>query len=83
MTGGAVPHTTCAAPTRHAPPGAAVTLQEETRLHGGLYALRILSRKYEFRDEDDRAPLNTIVNSAFPVLLHIFQQMLASQANSA
>ena len=58
-------------------------VQEEPRLLGGLYALRILARKYEFRDDDDRLPLNDIVNNTFPVLLHIFQQMLASQAPPA
>ena len=43
------------------------------RMHGALYALRILARKYEFRDEEDRAPLEAIVNTTFPLLLPIFK----------
>jgi hypothetical protein len=42
-------------------------LQEEARVHGGLYALRIVARKYEFRDEEERAPMNEIINTCFPV----------------
>ena len=35
--------------------------QEENRVHGALYALRILARKYEFRDEDDRLPIIPVI----------------------
>ncbi len=56
-------------------------MQEEARVQGGLYALRILVRKYEFRDEEDRATVNDIVKLSFPILLHIFQQMLSSQGD--
>eukprot|EP00798_Chlamydomonas_sp_ICE-L_P030407 gene30407-35412_t len=52
--------------------------QERNRVHGALYALRILTRKYEFRDEEERAPLTEMLNHVFPVLLHIFQALLAS-----
>ena len=50
-----------------------VTTQDHGRLYGALFALRILARKYEFKDEEDRAPLTGIVNGAFPVLLQLFQ----------
>lgn len=38
-------------------------------MHGALYALRILARKYEFRgnDEEERQPLADIVNTTMPV----------------
>lgn len=35
--------------------------------------LRFLARKYEFRDEEERAPLEAVINATFPILLHIFQ----------
>ena len=47
--------------------------QEQARLHAALAALRILARKYEFKDEDERAPLASIVDATFPLLLPIFQ----------
>ncbi len=52
--------------------------QDQTRVHGGLVALRLLARKYEFRDEEERAPLDGIIGSTFPLLLHIFRQLLAA-----
>ena len=52
---------------------ASVIAQDHGRLYGALFALRILARKYEFKDEEDRAPLAGIVNGAFPVLLQLFQ----------
>lgn len=52
---------------------ACMTMQDHGRLYGALFALRILARKYEFKDEEDRAPLTGIVNGAFPVLLQLFQ----------
>lgn len=51
--------------------------QEQSRTHGALYALRILTRKYEFRDEDDRPHLNAILNTTLPVLLQIFNSLLS------
>ena len=35
--------------------------------------LRLLTRKYEFKDEDERDPLAQIVSVTFPHLLAIFQ----------
>ncbi|EFJ51590.1 hypothetical protein VOLCADRAFT_79706 [Volvox carteri f. nagariensis] len=53
-------------------------LSAQSRVHGGLLALRLLARKYEFRDEEERAPLEGIITTAFPLLLHIFRQLLAA-----
>ena len=47
-------------------------------MHGGLLALRLLARKYEFRDEEERAPLDGVITTSFPLLLHIFRQLLAA-----
>lgn len=52
------------------------------RMHGALYALRILARKYEFRDEEDRAPLKAIIAATFPVLLALLQQLQANPSPS-
>ena len=48
-------------------------MQEQARLHSALYALRVLARKYEFRDETERAPMGAVVEATFPSLLRIFQ----------
>ena len=48
-------------------------LQEEQRLYGALYALRLLTRKYEFRDAEERVPLDHIVKTMFPTLLQVFK----------
>ncbi len=42
-------------------------VQDPVRVHGALYALRIVARKYEFRDEEERGPLTAIINTSFPV----------------
>ncbi|GFH09662.1 ARM repeat-containing protein [Haematococcus lacustris] len=56
--------------------------QEPLRVHGGLYALRLVVRKYEMRDSkgEEADTQAALVNATFPVLLHIFQQLLASPA---
>ena len=51
----------------------AARAQEHARLYGGLLLLRLLSRKYEFKDEDEREPLAHLVSATFPPLLSIFQ----------
>lgn len=48
-------------------------MQEHQRLHGALYALRLMTRKYEFRDAEERIPLDSIVKTTFPTLLQVFQ----------
>ena len=47
--------------------------QDPQSLHGGLVALRILTRKYEFRTEDDKGPLLEIVDASFTLVLQLFQ----------
>lgn len=50
---------------------------EQQRVFGALYALRILTRKYEFKDEEERMPVYHIINTTFPVLLEILNYLLA------
>jgi hypothetical protein len=50
------------------------------RLYGALYALRILARKYEFRDEEDRAPLKEMIAATFAPLLTLLQHLQAHPA---
>ncbi|DBB04276.1 hypothetical protein WJX77_005934 [Trebouxia sp. C0004] len=52
--------------------------QDEQRLYGALYALRLMTRKYEFRDAEERVPLDAIVKTTFPTLLQVFQGLLQS-----
>ena len=47
--------------------------QDQQRIRGALVALRFLARKFEFRDEEERGPLEGVVNATFPLLLQIFQ----------
>ena len=42
-------------------------------MRGALFALRILARKYEFKDEEERGPLAPIVAGFLPPLLQILQ----------
>lgn len=57
-------------PPTHPPLGRA---QDQARIAGALAVLRFLARKYEFRDEEERGPLDQVVNTTFPTLLQIFQ----------
>ncbi|KAK9839718.1 hypothetical protein WJX81_008385 [Elliptochloris bilobata] len=56
--------------------------QEQARMRGALYALRILARKYEFKDEEERGPLAPIVAGFLPPLLQILQNLLALNSAS-
>ena len=58
-------------------------MQEQPHLYGALYALRILSNKYEFKDLEDRKPMQDVVNATFPTLLQIFQVRLAAVSPSS
>jgi hypothetical protein len=53
--------------------------QDHGQLYGGMLMLRLLTRKYEFKDESEREPLAQIVSVAFPPLLAIFQVRRASR----
>jgi hypothetical protein len=51
--------------------------QNQQRVFGALYALRILTHKYEFKDEEERTPVYHIIYTIFPVLLEILNHLLA------
>ncbi|KAL6002878.1 secondary alcohol dehydrogenase (SADH2) [Asimina triloba] len=45
---------------------------QDQQVYGALYVLRILSRKYEFKSDEERIPVYLIVEETFPHLLSIF-----------
>ncbi|MEW5303971.1 MAG: hypothetical protein WDW36_006614 [Sanguina aurantia] len=57
--------------------------QEHRRMSGALLALRIVARKYEYKDEDERGELAPVLVLTFPVLLHVFKQLLAAPPASS
>ena len=59
-----------------------ISSQEPPKINAGLYALRMLTRKYEYKSEEDRAQLYGVVNSVFPVVIQILQQLLRSDHKS-
>ena len=59
-----------------------ISSQEPPRVYAGLYALRMLTRKYEYKNEEDRVPLYNVVNSVFPLLIQVLQQLLSSEVKS-
>lgn len=59
-----------------------LTSQDQARIAGALAVLRFLARKYEFRDEEERGPLDQVVNTTFPTLLQIFQMLLAMDSTA-
>nr|XP_016507670.1 PREDICTED: importin beta-like SAD2 [Nicotiana tabacum] len=53
---------------------------QDQQVYGALFVLRILSRKYEFKSDEERTPVYHIVEETFPQLLNIFNR-LAQIAN--
>ncbi|XP_066331549.1 importin beta-like SAD2 [Miscanthus floridulus] len=51
-------------------------LDLQNQIFGALYVLRVLTRKYEFKSEDERIPLYRIVEETFPRLLSIFSKLV-------
>ncbi|CAN6275464.1 unnamed protein product [Urochloa humidicola] len=51
-------------------------LESQDQIFGALYVLRILTRKYEFKSEEDRIPLYQVVEESFPRLLNIFSRLV-------
>ncbi|KAH0460881.1 hypothetical protein IEQ34_008456 [Dendrobium chrysotoxum] len=49
---------------------------QDQHVFGALYVLRILSRKYEFKSDEERAPVHHIVGDTFPHLLNIFHKLI-------
>ncbi|KAG4922859.1 hypothetical protein JHK86_051672 [Glycine max] len=49
---------------------------QDQQVHGALYVLRILSRKYEFKSDEERVPVYRVVDETFPHLLNIFNRLV-------
>ncbi|KAK2641702.1 hypothetical protein Ddye_023465 [Dipteronia dyeriana] len=51
-------------------------LQQDQQVYGALFVLRILSRKYEFKSDEERTPVYHIVEETFGHLLNIFNKLV-------
>ncbi|KAK7394282.1 hypothetical protein VNO78_14804 [Psophocarpus tetragonolobus] len=49
---------------------------QDQQVYGALFVLRILSRKYEFKSDEERVPVYRIVDETFPHLLNIFNRLV-------
>ncbi|XP_075516359.1 importin beta-like SAD2 [Primulina tabacum] len=49
---------------------------QDRQVYGALFVLRIISRKYEFKSDEERVPVHHIVEETFPHLLYIFKQLV-------
>ncbi|KAL1832759.1 hypothetical protein ACET3Z_002410 [Daucus carota] len=49
---------------------------QDQQVYGALFVLRILSRKYEFKSDEERTPVHHIVQETFPHLLSIFNRLV-------
>ncbi|CAA7016727.1 unnamed protein product [Microthlaspi erraticum] len=49
---------------------------QDQQVYGALFVLRILSSKYEFKSDEDRAPIYRVVEETFPHLLNIFNKLV-------
>ncbi|XP_054821841.1 importin beta-like SAD2 [Prosopis cineraria] len=49
---------------------------QDQQVYGALFVLRILSRKYEFKSDNERMPVHRIVEETFPHLLNIFNRLV-------
>lgn len=49
---------------------------QDQQVYGALFVLRILSRKYEFKSDEERTPVYLIVEETFPNLLNIFNSLV-------
>ncbi|KAJ3697379.1 hypothetical protein LUZ61_001084 [Rhynchospora tenuis] len=49
---------------------------QDQQIFGALYVLRILTRKYEFKSDEERVPLHMVVEETFPRLLNIFNNLV-------
>ena len=55
---------------------------DQAMMSGALRCLRIVVRKYEFRDDSERVPLLAIVDTTFPPVLAVFQSLIANPSPS-
>ncbi|KAJ7979108.1 importin beta-like SAD2 [Quillaja saponaria] len=49
---------------------------QDQQVYGALFVLRILSRKYEFKSDEERIPVHRIVEETFSHLLNIFSRLV-------
>ncbi|KAK6930635.1 Importin-beta, N-terminal domain [Dillenia turbinata] len=49
---------------------------QDQQVYGALFVLRILSRKYEFKSDEERTPVHLIVEETFPHLLNILSRLV-------
>ncbi|OIV91182.1 hypothetical protein TanjilG_30404 [Lupinus angustifolius] len=49
---------------------------QDQQVYAALFVLRILSRKYEFKSDEERTPAYHIVDETFPHLLNIFSKLV-------
>ncbi|KAA8527329.1 hypothetical protein F0562_034574 [Nyssa sinensis] len=49
---------------------------QDQQVYGALFVLRILSRKYEFKSDEERTPVNLVVGETFPHLRSIFNGLV-------
>ena len=56
--------------------GSRISSNDESQLHGGLLALRVLAKIHEYRRE--RKPVNQIVGDTFPVLLNLLRTVISA-----
>ncbi|KVH96384.1 Armadillo-like helical [Cynara cardunculus var. scolymus] len=49
---------------------------QDQQVYGALFVLRILSRKYEFKSDEERIPVYQVVEETFPHLLNIFSRLV-------
>ncbi|KAF5733857.1 importin beta-like SAD2 isoform X2 [Tripterygium wilfordii] len=49
---------------------------QDQQIYGALFVLRILARKYEFKSDEERAPVHRIVDETFHNLLNIFNRLV-------
>lgn len=53
-----------------------------SHLFAALLILRLVARKYEYKDDYERKPLDELVTSSFPRLCQIFKELVESQDKS-
>lgn len=53
------------------------------KVYNSLFALRKLVKRYEFKQKEKRAPLNHMVQTCFPLLEHLMQQVLQNNSLEA
>ncbi|KAG5399673.1 hypothetical protein IGI04_014280 [Brassica rapa subsp. trilocularis] len=55
---------------------------QDQQVYGALFVLRIMSSKYEFKSDEDRAPIHRVVEETFPHLLNIFDKLVQIESPS-